>query len=268
VPAGFEIKVFARGLIGPLFVSGPDGMIYVTMPSMGWVTCATTTATARWAGRPRDQDLDRPHGVAFHDGKLYVAGTQKSGASRYLPRAGNRRGKSPRSSAICPTAATSRERSCSAPTASFACPWAHLATSAREKDARRARIVRPNPDGSGEEIFASGSGIRSGSPGTRHQGALGDGQRRDWLGDDSPPAEINIIPPGRTTAGPTASPTACPIPDFGTPEIYQKTEPPAVKLQRIPRPLGLAFYRQAIPHSIGRPLRRAARLGTGAKDRL
>src|SRR5574342_846402 len=65
LPAGFEIRVFARDLSGPRFMTvGPDGLIYVSMARAGWV------------GRLRDDDgdgkaervervidnLDRPHG--------------------------------------------------------------------------------------------------------------------------------------------------------------------------------------------------------------
>ena len=36
LPAGFEMKIFARGLFGPRFMSiGPDGQLYVSMPRMG-----------------------------------------------------------------------------------------------------------------------------------------------------------------------------------------------------------------------------------------
>ncbi|HEX9446108.1 MAG TPA: sorbosone dehydrogenase family protein [Candidatus Binatia bacterium] len=245
LPAGFEIRVFARGLIGPRFMTvGPDGMIYISMPGMGWV------------GRLRDddgdgkvervdrviQELDRPHGLAFHDGKLYVAGTQKV----WRVDAFRERDSAGKVATIVPNLT---EGGHSTRTVLFG-PDGKLYLSVgsscnvcKEKDPRRAAIVRYNPDGSGEEVFATGLRNSVGiawNPVTRELWGTDNG--RDWLGDESPPDEINIIRQGKNYGWPNCIADRVPDPDFGTPEICQKTEPPAVKLPAHSAPLGLAFY--------------------------
>src|SRR3954471_23866066 len=72
LPQGFEIRVFASGLSGARFMTlGPDGMIYVSMPSAGSVGRLRMAGDGTVARVERViQGLDRPHGLTFHDGKL------------------------------------------------------------------------------------------------------------------------------------------------------------------------------------------------------
>ena len=63
-----------------------------------------------------------------------------------------------------------------------------------ENDKRRATIMQFNPDGSGGRIYAEGLRNSVGltvNPGTGQIWASDNG--RDWLGDNLPPEEINII---------------------------------------------------------------------------
>jgi glucose/arabinose dehydrogenase len=245
LPAGFEIRVFARGLMTPRFMTvGPDNLIYVSMPSMGWV------------GRLRDddgdgkveridrviQDLDRPHGLAFHEGKLYVAGTQK--VWRIDRFRGD--GQPGQITAIVSNLSDGGHWTRTilfGPDGKLYLSVGSSCNVCKEKDPRRAAIVRYNPDGSGEEIFATGLRNSVGvawHPVTKELWGTDNG--RDWLGDDSPPDEINIIRQGKVYGWPNCIADRVPDPDFGTAEICQKTEPPAVKLQAHSAPLGLAFY--------------------------
>jgi glucose/arabinose dehydrogenase len=113
----------------------------------------------------------------------------------------------------------------------------------REKDPRRAAIVRYNRDGGGEEIFATGLRNSVGitwHPATKELWGTDNG--RDLLGDDSPPDEINIIREGKNYGWPNCYADRVVDREFGTAEICQKSEAPAVKLQAHSAPLGLAFY--------------------------
>jgi glucose/arabinose dehydrogenase len=245
LPPGFEIKIFARGLMAPRFMTvGPDNLIYVSMPSMGWV------------GRLRDddgdgkveridrviQELDRPHGLAFHDGKLYVAGTEK------VWRIDRFRGDGTpgQVATIVPNLTGGGHWTRTilfGPDGKLYVAMGSSCNVCKEKDPRRAGVVRYNPDGSGEEVFAGGLRNSVGiawNPATKELWGTDNG--RDWLGDDSPPDEINIIRQGKNYGWPNCIADRVPDPDFGTPEICQKTEPPAVKLQAHSAPLGLAFY--------------------------
>jgi glucose/arabinose dehydrogenase len=115
-----------------------------------------------------------------------------------------------------------------------------------EKDKRRATVMEFNDDGSGERIFADGLRNSVGlavNPKTRTIWATENG--RDWLGDNTPPDEINDL---GTNGG-----------NFGWPYCYgnrvpdasqiksgdercQSTIPPKVEIPAHSAPLGVAFY--------------------------
>ena len=247
LPAGFEIRVYARGLSGPRFMTlGPDSQIYVSMPSMGWI------------GMLRDDDgdgkveridriaenLDRVHGLAFWQGKLYAAGSEKiwrvdrprgrEGAAQTTVIVPNLPGPSQGHWTRTILFGTDGKLYVSVGSSCNVC---------KEKDRRRAAIVRYNPDGSGEEIFASGLRNSVGiawHPVTKELWGTDNG--RDWLGDNSPPDEINIIRQGKNYGWPNCIANRVPDPDFGSPEVCDKTEPPVVSLPAHSAALGLAFY--------------------------
>jgi glucose/arabinose dehydrogenase len=71
VPKGFAILPFATRLSNPRWMAvAPNGDVFLAEPSAGKITLLrggeTATATTFAAG------FDKPHGVAFHDGALYV----------------------------------------------------------------------------------------------------------------------------------------------------------------------------------------------------
>src|SRR5262249_48961832 len=66
-PKGFQVSVFAQGLTAPRFMAwGPDGVLYVT-GLRGSVYAIKDGKTSTFA-----QGLNTPHGIAAHDGYLYV----------------------------------------------------------------------------------------------------------------------------------------------------------------------------------------------------
>ena len=247
LPAAFEIHIFARGLFGPRFMTvGPDRQIYVSMPNKGWI------------GRLRDDDgdgkvervdrvaenLDRVHGLAFWQGKLYAAGTEKIWR---IDRP--REGEAPAQvTTIVPNLPDGGQGHWTRTILFGADGKLYVSVGSscnvcKEKDRRRAAVVRYNPDGSGEEIFASGLRNSVGiawHPATKELWGTDNG--RDWLGDDSPPDEINIIRQGKNYGWPNCIANRVPDPEFGSPEICQKTEPPVVVIPAHSAPLGLAFY--------------------------
>ena len=97
LPAGFRISLFAPESIGPLrfMAFSPDGTLFVSLPSNSGLYAGNTTGGTVFALPDRDQDgkadevtpaitglKDRPHGLAFYDGYLYLA--EESRISRYL----------------------------------------------------------------------------------------------------------------------------------------------------------------------------------------
>ena len=96
LPAGFRISQFTAEFIGPLrfMAFSPDGILFVTVPSTSGLYARNTSGGTVYA--LPDLDLngeadearkvitglnDRPHGLAFHDGYLYLA--EESAVSRY-----------------------------------------------------------------------------------------------------------------------------------------------------------------------------------------
>src|SRR5436190_5769771 len=193
MPAGFEMHIFARGLSGARFMTvGPDGMIYVSMPGIGAVVRLRDDPDGKAARVERViEKLDRAHGLAFHDGKLYVAGTEKIWrVDRF--RGEGAAGQAPPIVSNLPGGGHSTRTIVFGPDGKLYVSIGSSCNVCKEKDPRRAGIVRYNPEGTGEEIFASGLRNSVGiawHPTTKELWGTDNG--RDWLGDDAPPDEIN-----------------------------------------------------------------------------
>lgn len=119
-----------------------------------------------------------------------------------------------------------------------------------EETPRRAEIMRFNPDGSGEEVVATGIrnpvGLRF-NP-TTHQLWSTDLQF-DHMGDDVPPDKLEIIRQGGNYGWPYCYGSQIPNPMFpptwspsGDPNYCASTLPPAMMFQAHSAPLGLEFY--------------------------
>jgi glucose/arabinose dehydrogenase len=112
-----------------------------------------------------------------------------------------------------------------------------------EEDPRRAAILRYNPDGSGEEIFARGLRNAVGitfRPGTAELWATNNG--RDMLGDDLPPETVQQVRQGDDFGWPRCHAGRIRDPEFGGPEACQGVALPDVEMQAHSAPLGLTFY--------------------------
>ena len=76
LPSGFTIQYFARGLTGVRFMAvASDGSVYASEPRSGQVVRLVDTNGDGTADRQQVviSGLDRPHGLAFHGGYLYIA---------------------------------------------------------------------------------------------------------------------------------------------------------------------------------------------------
>jgi len=76
LPSGFTIQYFARGLTGVRFMTvAADGSVYASQPRSGQVV-RLVDSDGDGAADQRQvviSGLDRPHGLAFHGGYLYIA---------------------------------------------------------------------------------------------------------------------------------------------------------------------------------------------------
>jgi len=247
LPPGFAISVYAEGLDDPRMLEiGPDGQLYVAERGAGRIL--------RLPDRDGDGQLDgvevvaeglaRPSSLDFYvDGSLYVGETTRvlrlsepdsSGAFRQsevvipgLPAGGH----STRTVLFSPD---------------YGSLFVSIGSSCNvcvEADERRAAIVRYNPDGSGEQVYARGLRNAVGiafRPGTKELWATNNG--RDLMGDDLPPETIYIVVEGGEYGWPGCHAGRIIDPDLGRPDACQGVERPAVEMQAHSAPLGLEFY--------------------------
>ena len=250
VPSGFHIDVFAPPLASARFMTlDPAGTLLVSLPRQGRVVAlpdadhdgrADATVTVA-------DGLDHPHGLAFHEGHLYVAETGAVKRFRYdtatrkasegrvvvanLPTGGNHWTR---------TIVFDREGGMFVSTGSSC-------NVCDERDRRRAAVVRYNADGSGESLFATGLRNAVGLAVHPTTGVLwATVNERDWRGDDLPPDYVTIVERGRFYGWPScfaAGGKIVPDPDFkaGAERCGSMTLP-TVEIQAHSAPLGLAFY--------------------------
>jgi len=196
VPAGFRVEVYGEGFEQPRFMAlGPGGEIIVSDSAKNgcvWVLDGQNSKKKLIEG------LDRPYGLAFWKDYLYVA--EQTSVKRYKYDAKGR------------TASKSEEVISLAGLGGGHWTRSLLFDRKGEKlyvgvgsganietgeDPRRAAIDRYNPDGSGHEIYASGTRNPIGLhwyPGTDNLWAAV--QERDLLGDDLVPDYFTHIRQG------------------------------------------------------------------------
>ena len=248
LPSGFAISVFASGLANPRFLTlDPSGTLLVSIPSQGRVAAliekngAGKAEVITVAG-----GLDRPHGLAWKDGNLYVAETGRVVRLHYDP--GTHRATQlavvvPR----LPSGGSHWTRTIVfGPDGRLYVSVGSSCNVCREQDSRRAAILRYNADGSAEEIFASGMRNAVGLSFAPDAGPLwATVNERDWRGDDLPPDFITevterafygwpdcMVIQGRSVADER----------FGRSERCATVTPPTVEIQAHSAPLGLTFY--------------------------
>ncbi len=247
LPPGFAIGVFASGLSGPrMLATGPDGHLYAAERGAGRVV--------RLPDRDGDgqadsievvaEGLDAPSSLAFYkDGSLYVGETRRVLRLSDPDEAGVYR----RRDAIIDGLPSGGHNT---RTVLFSPDWSTLYVSVgsscnvcEEDDPRRAAILRYDPDGSGESIYASGLRNAVGITirlGTDELWATVNG--RDMLGDDLPPETIYRVQEGGDYGWPRCHSGRILDPDFGAPDACQGVPLPLVEMQAHSAPLGLAFY--------------------------
>ena len=247
LPPGFIISVFAQDLSNPRMLAvGPDGQLYVAERGENRII-RLPDANQDGLADGVDviaEEINAPSSLAFsQDGSLYVGIT-----SRVL------RLSAPDSAGVFQQRETIIEglptEGHHTRTVLFSPDGVSLFVSIGsscnvcvEDDPRRAAIVRYNPDGSGEEIYASGLRNAVGitfRPGTNELWATNNG--RDMLGDDLPPEAIYQIIPGGDYGWPRCHAGRIVDPEFGSDQGCAGVEKPVVEIQAHSAPLGLTFY--------------------------
>ncbi|MCK9376146.1 MAG: PQQ-dependent sugar dehydrogenase [Syntrophobacterales bacterium] len=261
LPKGFAINIFARHLQGARVLAlDPEGNLLVSLTSQGQVVALPDKHESGVAEAPVTvlAALNHPHGLAFGPEKpprLYVAETDKVSAYDYD--AEQLKAEHPRKIADLPPGGRHFTRTL----LFLPPPHEHrLLISVGsdcnvcvEKDWRYAKILAQDVNGGGHlETYASGlrnAVFLAPHPLTRHVWATEMG--RDFLGDDLPPDEINLIMPGADYGWPWCYGKRVHDDQFdprGTHrEFCKETIPSFIDIPAHSAPLGLAFFPAAWP---------------------
>ena len=263
LPPGFAITIFAREVKGARVLAlDPAGNLLVSLTSQGRVVAlpdkngdgvADAVVTVL-------DGLNKPHGLAFGPGekpRLYVAETDQVAAYDYDPE--RLTATLPQKIADLPPGGRHFTRSLLfLPTARDHRLLISVGSSCdacEEEDPRHAKILAVDADGGGDlSTFASGlrnSVFMAVHPLSRHVWATEMG--RDYLGDNLPPDEINIILEGSHYGWPYCygkrlhDDKSDPTGDHR--EFCQDTIPSFIDVPAHSAPLGLAFFPWSGPRS-------------------
>ena len=249
VPPGFNISVFAREVDGArMMIFSPGGVLLVSESGEGNVVALPDPKHTGKAERIVTvlHGLNEPHGLAFYEGKLYVAENDK--VRRYDWDEANLRATNPVKLADLPTGGGHSTRSILFLNGKMYVSAGSSCNACIEKDPRRASVMEFNPDGSGMKIFAKGLRNAVGlavNPKTDTVWVTVNG--RDWLGDDLPPETIyDLGNDGGDGGWPYCYGDRVPDSNFakesGGEDRCKNVLEPKVQMQAHSAPLGLAFY--------------------------
>ncbi|HUO51629.1 MAG TPA: PQQ-dependent sugar dehydrogenase [Gemmatimonadaceae bacterium] len=254
LPAGFTVQYFARGLAGVRFMAvGPDGAVYASQPRAGQVVRLVDTNGDGVADKLTvvATSLDRPHGLAFHGGYLYIALT--SGVVRMrLDAHGVPSGAPER---IVSFAGGGNHWTRSIAFGADSAMYIAMGSTCNlcvETDSMRAAVTRYDADGGNGHRFAYGLRNAVGialNPVTKELWVSQN--ERDNLPPDHenlPPDEINILRDGGDYGWPycySLAGAAVPNPEYNDAARCASTIPAALDIQAHSAPLGIAFLDRA-----------------------
>ena len=242
VPAGFSVETWAEGFDTPRFMLQGSGGEILLADSAGVVYAFAGGKAA--AKKPLITGLNRPYGLAFWKNYLYVAGTDSVKRYPYDAKALTAGRAEP--VVQVPGGGNHWTRSIVFDRAGQKMYVGVGSSSNIDPDEeRRAAINRYNPDGSGHEIFASGTR----NPASIHWYPNSDTLwavviERDGLGDDLPPDYFTHIQQGGFYGWPWGyfGPHPEPRHNGQHPDLVAKTITPDVALPAHNSPLDFAFY--------------------------
>lgn len=251
LPEGFTISIYAKGLKGPRFMAySPDEVLHVTLTRAGKVVALPDVNNDGISEKAVTiaRGLNRPHGIAFYNGYVYIAESGK--VIRFRPEMRSLKLKDKEVIVHnLPTKGGGHLTRTIAfgPDGKMYVSVGSSCNVCMEQDKRRSAIVRFNSDGSNPEIYAEGLRNAVGIIFHPATGALyGTENSRDWLGNDLPPDEVNLITQGANYGWPFCFGQRAEDPEF-SPKLSmtgfcENTTPPLIELQAHSAPLGLRFY--------------------------
>jgi glucose/arabinose dehydrogenase len=248
LPKGFRIEVFAEGVRGqPRFMTFDSaGNLYVTLARAGKVLVLPDRDHDGRADEviPFASGMRLPHGIDARHGWIYVAETGKVVRFRDLDGDLQADVKEEVISAL-PSGGLHWSRTLRfGPDGKLYISIGASCNLCAIKQPRRAAILIYEANGTDERVFAKGLRNSVGiawHPETGKLWAVENGS--DFLGDNQPPEEVNIVREGRHYGWPYCYGSRIPHPEYSRGEFCRaRTEAAAFEMQAHSAPLGLAFY--------------------------
>ncbi|MBI2008755.1 PQQ-dependent sugar dehydrogenase [Candidatus Amesbacteria bacterium] len=228
LPPGFNIEIFASGLGNPRDLEWQEDKLLVSIPGRGEVYSVTDKKTLI-------SGLNKPHGLAYYPGRLYVAETDKLtlDGKKILD---------------LPTGGNHTTRSILIKDNQIYVSIGSTCNVCSESDPRRAAIWVAHLDGSDFQPFATG--LRNSVFLTRNSKTnqiWATEMGRDWLGNNLPPDEINILKEDQNYGWPACFGQNILDTDFAPQGRCNATFPSFIDLPAHSAPLGLAFIPDSWP---------------------
>lgn len=238
VAEGYELRVFTRDIINPrVMIFDKQGRMLVSEPSAGRVSVLD-------GGKRRTllDNLQKPHGLALDDKHFYVAETGQVLRFDYDPTSGAVSGRI----SLLDLPAGGRHWTRSLGIGPDGALYISIGSSCNicvETDQRRQKILRYDFAAQQLETFASG--LRNAvyfawQPDSGEMFATEMG--RDWLGDDLPPDELDVIKQGADYGFPYCYGDNTVDPQYKQPERCAQTQKPLFSFGAHEAPLGIDFY--------------------------
>lgn len=246
LPPGFSVSVFTDRVPGARQMTlGADGTVYVGTISTGKVYAVRDTDRDGRADNVSviDESLHMPNGVAYHNGSLYVA--EVSRILRYDDIAAHL--DNPPKPAVVYDKYPDNEWH----------GWKYIAfgpdgllyvpvgapCNVCDPPEPFASITRLKPDGSGFEIYARGIRNTVGFDWDSAGRLWFTDNGRDWMGDDTPPDELNLAPvPGLNFGFPHLHGKGILDPEYGKGYNSSPFTLPEAELDAHVAALGMKFY--------------------------
>lgn len=250
VPTGFAVTKYATVNGARALVTGPDGSVYVSIPNRGTIMRLLDTNRDGTADSvvPVLTGLDRPHGMAFHKGKFYVANI--GGVVRFAL-----------TPASVPTGAPEQLNRYDASgghitrTVVFGADnkmYVSIGSSCNiceEKAPERATVMQYDENGQNGRVYSRGLRNAVGvavHPVTKQLWVTQ--HERDNIQPDHqdlPTEEINLLQDGKDYGWPYCHGPKIPNPEFHDQARCDRTESPALRMQAHSAPLGIVFLDRA-----------------------
>lgn len=240
LPAGFSVSFYAQNLSGPRDLEfDPTGTLLVSEPSAGQVVSLPDKKVVA-------SGLNRPHGLAFANGQLYVAQTNAVTIFDYDLQ--TRTAANGRKIIDLPSGGGHWTRSLLVNDSQLYVSIGSSCNICRESDPRRAAVYVANLDGTNFRTYATdlrNSVFMTTHPPTGDIWATDMG--RDNLGDNLPPDEVNILREGEIYGWPACYGQSILDTSFAPSGRCNAATPSHIDIPAHSAPLGLAFIPDSWP---------------------